>query len=435
MVKLLQLLTQVTTRANLKLITNEVKTRKGNAIVSKTFLNILHEYYPNTSDCHALKTCFLKVWESEVKVNYTEAQWKELFNAVDKIAKAVFKKETTLSQFYVALRKPVKKRFPNGPVFRMSEHEMGLGQERSIQKKDKEKKKRDKRVGDRGKKKTFDAGYLYTLIDKNIEHKDGHMRAIAVILATGSRFIEVYKKSLYTTPTEHEKKTNQLDDLTIKVDNVAKKREQTTHIFKQVIRTTPDKVIAAVEYIRNEFKTAGMTDDNVRSKYNGRINERITKLFKAREDEIKSHKLRALYANMAFQLYGQKAKIPELTYIQDVLGHTSTETAAHYATVWVSFPDEAKLPRDVVVKLGEAQHDVVNNRDQIAQLKEQIQALAPVAQENLELRNSRKLSKDEKLRRLGLLKDVFEENGGKATNGKYRSYGYGAAIIKAFKEQ
>ena len=143
-----------------------------------------------------------------------------------------------------------------------------------------------------------------------------YQKIIVLALATGRRQIEIMKMLEIS-----KKKENAL------YKNLAKKKENDSDSVVAPILIDVNLAKKYLKDIREEFKTAEMTNKQVNSKFNGSVSKSLNRYL---SEDIASrgfHFLRAVYAEACYEKFGNGAD--KNIYFQDVLGHELKLNAAH----------------------------------------------------------------------------------------------------------
>jgi hypothetical protein len=277
-------------------------------------------YGKNPTD-KSLKNIILELWDDVIlnaDRSYTNKEWDELFKKTDKFIKALYPNENTSERLFTLLRKPIKQMYGDtSEIYKRSLYDMGISQARSLQKKQEYREK----VATTGMQRTELPEYknddVYKLLDENLNALTPLKRVIAVMLATGSRFIEVLTSDYSKIKGESMK---------IKIDNLAKGGKS---IIRPLIRINTTKVMNAIKSIRENLDLSG---DKVQ--ISDRYNSQTNKLLKQIDPELTTHKLRKLAGNLAYQLYGENAN--PTVWIQNYYGHSDPSTTLTYENVNVA---------------------------------------------------------------------------------------------------
>jgi integrase len=211
----------------------------------------------------------------------------------------------------------------------------GISKERSIEKK----KAYAAKIADLNMKRAslpaFYSDEIYKAIEMNANSSNALNNAIAVLLATGSRFIEVLKVSEYSI----------VDERTIKVHGVAKNEEKDFTVTRPLNGLTAVQVVDLVGRIRSVLNLTG-SNAEITDRYHSQASRLADGLFKDRK--ITLHKLRYIASNLAYLTYGNGAV--ENTWVQKYLGHASGDTTKTYQCINVALRNPVDEAPAVVVQ-------------------------------------------------------------------------------------
>lgn len=277
--------------------------------------------------------------------------WINFFKAIDKLIKMIYKNENTSEKIFTKIRKIIKDKYnDDSEIYKKSIYIMGMSQERSIQKK-KEYSLKVKDAGmNRNNLKPIYDDEIYEIIKKGISSSKIFDKIIAVMLACGSRSVEVMRVSNYS-------KTD--NDNFIEIKNIAKNNDNKI-IVRPLIYLKADQVIKTVNHIRKYLLLKERTNEQLTSSYNTTLNKSMKKLFS--DDSLTSHKCRYIASNLAYLLYG-KDSTPNI-YIQQYLGHKNGNTSRTYQSINVKLrgltPCVTKNQNDLKVPYSEYINPRVN---------------------------------------------------------------------------
>lgn len=342
-------------------IQSEAKQTKGK---SETLNEILGDNYEEYSGIQNTKNLLMKIWKDIVK-NASQGRevggitriWLRLFEALDKVIKTLYQNENTSENVFVEFRKPIRQKYgDNSQIYIKSTHILGVSRERALERREEyQNKVAEKGLNRRNQQPIYD-DEIYTAIDVGINSSDPLEKAIAVMLNTGSRQIEVLKVSTYSEVKDNPSFVN--------VKGIAKDRSKRGYENKVVIRPlinlTAEQVINAVKYIRENLNLEG-DNDAISSRYNQTLNKRMKKLFPNHKD-LTAHKCRYIAGQMAYLLYGQGGT--ENSYIQQYLGHEDGSTSRTYQSINVRLRHEVDIPDDIKLKLSKLSINDEKNMDE-----------------------------------------------------------------------
>lgn len=358
----------------------------------KIVVDVLKKNYPDSPllRTKVAKRALFNIWESVIEkaakpkdIGSISRIWIRLYQALDPIIKALYPNENTSEGVFVQFRKPIRKRYGDkSQIYIKSTHLLGVSRERALERRE----ENQNRVAAKGMQRknlpTYYDDEIYSVIDKCINSSNPHDRIIAVMLCTGSRYIEVLKVSTYTT------NGNQSDY--IKIKGIAKDRSGAGYENKIVIRPlihiNSNQVIEAVEYIRStlkikefitELKNENPKIDNeqinykITGKYNSSTNKRLKVYFK--QPGTTTHRMRYIASRLAYLLFGESAV--ENTWIQAYLGHQSGEVSRTYQNINVRLrANDSKVDADEVLpKISKLDYQVEQNKKERQKLEKKIQ--------------------------------------------------------------
>jgi integrase len=289
-----------------------------------------------------------------------------LFPELDKIIKTLYPNENTSEGVFTEFRKPLRQKYGDkSEIYIQSTHKLGVSRERSIQRKEDYKAKVASKGLMRRQQTPFYDDEIYSVIDKAIDSTNPLEQAIAVMLCTGSRGIEVLKVSTYN-------ETDQ--EGFIKVKGIAKDRGNRGYankvLIRPVIRCSAKQIVDAVKQLRSKLDVTG-ENDKVSDRYNSQINKLVKKFFPKQQPT--SHKMRYISSNLAYLLFGEGGT--ENTYIQNYLGHEEGNTSRTYQSINVKLRNRIDTPSELEAKISELEHDSKQNKEEHTKIKEEIKQI------------------------------------------------------------
>ncbi len=349
----------------------QAESKKGTG-KSETLNDILEDQYEEHSGTQNTKNLLMKIWKDIIQ-NASQGRevggitriWIRLFEALDKVIKALFTNENTSENVFVQFRKPVRQKYGDkSQIYIKSTHIMGVSRERSNQRKEEyQNKVAEKGLNRRNLKPIYD-DEIYNAIDVGINSSDPLEKAISVMLNTGSRSIEVFKVSTYSEMKDNPSFIN--------IKGIAKDRSKKGYenkvIIRPLINVNADQIINAVKYIRDNLNLDG-DNDAISSRYNQTLNKRMKKLF-PEHPELTAHKCRYIAGQMAYLLYGQGGT--ENSYIQQFLGHEDGATSKTYQSINVKLRHSVEIPNDIKLKLSKLTIDDAKNIQEHKEFQEAI---------------------------------------------------------------
>jgi hypothetical protein len=165
-----------------------------------------------------------------------------------------------------------------------------------------------------------------------LNSSDKYQKALAVLLAIGSRPIELFKTGIYEIK----------DDTHIIASGLAKKREgnEKTSTIRPVLMMSAAEAVEAVEAVRNEFKNNSILDRD------GNLSSYIVRMLTKRCLDLgtTTYNLRRIYARIAYEQYGNNSNFN--VFIGDILGHENLTTSFSYSNISPSMLEEKKAVVD-----------------------------------------------------------------------------------------
>jgi hypothetical protein len=369
----------------------------------------------------------------------TRKDYENILPKLETIIRTLVVVGTTLSSTFRDVKAGLKKQFNYD---RDSEIDKLLSrtQEEAKAARNKYDKKRQAKNASRGDDDMkYNIKEVYDAIDKFIVSPDAWERIAGVMLCTGSRSIEVMRVSDY--------KDGEGNNM-IKVIGVAKREEGNDIKFrKPVLRATIKQVLDSVAFIREWLKdkyknNKSVLDDNKKltSNLNNTLNRRIDTQFDDENNKRKvkttSHTLRYIYANVTYQLHGQKDRVPESQWIYRVLHHKTETTSLVYLGIWVDGIEfTVPIPDEVRLKIGVLENDSVAIKQEQKEIKDEIKVIqADLDEPDLQEYRNVNRSADENVKKAKLLKlyNKLIELDIRPTNAKLRSFGFGSRLVNEF---
>lgn len=273
--------------------------------------------------------------------------WLRLFKSLDRIIKALYENENTMESVCTEFRKVIRRRFgDNSEVYKQSIYNMGVSRERSKERREEYSAKVKVRNASRAGLQPIYVEDVLAVIQKLKKSTDPYEQSLAVLLATGSRSVELFKVSKY-----YEVKG---DSNTITVKGLAKDKGKNdlgnVVLTRNLVGLTGEEVVELVHEIRDELNLKGSN-----SKISNATNTALNKAFQkniqslAPNFPMTSHKCRYIAGNVSFLLYGKPKKIPYESYLQEQYGHLSGESTKSYLGINVQFREKIiqKAPDDI----------------------------------------------------------------------------------------
>lgn len=428
--------------------------------------DLIDIYYPETireEKQKQLKTSakrLLEAWQLDFagfKKKPSLKRMNTIFDMIQPILQVLYANENTFAVAATTWRAPIKKMFGDkSEEYKQSIYKLGISQERSIAMKQKYKEDVRQGVRTRGSRVKYSLEHILGVIDAASTSNNPVDNIIAVLLCTGSRLIECIKVSQY------ELVPDQADY--IKLVGVAKTRtnqegnEQEVRvkktIVKPVIRITPQRIIEMVQNIRAAYNLQFVSNAQATGKVNSSVNRKLKEDYFAEVDaklpetkQTTAHKLRYLYAQIAYYLYGKPESIPENEFVREVLGHDSGEVSLTYQQILVNM-GEVIIPSDYRLKLNELRQDTNEIKQDLKETKKEIDGVKIELNKGIEKANKihvqfpeyvnskrLRLSTEEKMNRLRQLDQALQNAGLRVTQKLMKKYGYGSRTVQVYYNQ
>ncbi len=315
----------------------------------------------------------------------------EALSSIGGILEILYPNRGTLQSTSVKWRKCIGDRFGyDTGVYKISIEKLGLPREEAIAKSAAYMAEMRSRVKKRVKQ--LSQQQVYEVIQSCAGSYEYSYNTVAVMLATGSRMVEVLKISEYSRAESE-------DQITIK--GLAKSHVEHV-IVRPLLFLKADKVLELVADIRAAKDFNSMTADQVNNSSAAAINRVMSKMFDSSTLEMTSHKCRYIWASIAWQLHG--GEVGQQEWVRSMFGHESADTTIAYLHYHVKltphlevFPELSDLP----------------------------------FRKEYGNRTSLRLPEAEKLRRLLLLEEAL---GKKLSAYRAQKYGYGAGIYRKYAD-
>jgi len=361
------------------LISKEVAASKQ-GVYSKTLRSILAAYYPNDPNAllrpskKALLSLLTKVVEGAAgqREGKITRQWMAMYKELDKLIKTLYPNESTSEVVFTEFRKPIRAKYgDNSEIYKQAVYTLGVSRERSIQRKEEYKAKVAQKGMTRRQQTPYFDDEIYKIIDENISSANPLEQVVAVMLATGSRFIEVMKVSEYKKSQQHVNRD--LHYITIK--GIAKDKANAGYenkiVVRPLIRVNNSDIIKAVKSLRDKLDLSG-DNTKISDRYNSQLNKIVRRIFG--RDDTTSHKLRYISSNLAYLLYGEGST--ENVFVQNYLGHESGETSRTYQSINVKLRGKSGFtqdtPQQYEAKISALESDMKNNFEDHTQIRNEV---------------------------------------------------------------
>jgi integrase len=434
-------LTKVLNSVNPDIVRDETKNQK-NIKSSQTLNEILKNNYSNLSNSKSSSKLLIEAWNIALKnlavSGFVSRSWNALFKAITKIGDALYPNLKTASSFYTELRKPIRAKFKDEhPIYIASKNIMGITQKDSLALKEAYKNNVEIRNTNRNNLIPFYVEQILDLINHlkqfylNESDTEGDNNifelALAVLLATGSRSIELFKVSKYQAVEDNPNQIN--------IKGIAKDRGNnnlgSAVIHRNLVGLNSSQVIDFVNKIRNKLKFSDLDNKKVKEKTNKKLNEMMIKYIhpilienagdKVNTDEFKqqlknttAHKTRYIFGNASFLIHGKPLNIPYESYLQRQLGHLNPNTTRSYLGINMKFRNE-------LINGGneELKELITQNQNKTDSLEQKIEECCPSEENknnNLNFQRfankfTRSMNEDEKINNIIEVLKILKSNG------------------------
>lgn len=214
-----------------------------------------------------------------------------------------------------------------------------------------------RQVTNKNKKKIqIDMKMIFDKMQKLIQSDNVYDRIIALMLALGTRPIELFAKNNFSLIKDKHS--------WIRVSGLAKKRETQEKKWtdRPVVYFTPRFVIKEVKAVRNHFKKLIVINGNgkLATDKSQSLNKRAVLHFPFLKDiHQKSSFLRKIYADLSFKLFADKRTQNFNTWISDVLGHGPLDLSTSFSYSYVNVQDSKEVKDEsVIAQLNELRAQV-----------------------------------------------------------------------------
>ena len=400
---------------------------------------------------HVSANSLLAAWTFAIQNGPNQAnlaKFKRLFGLLQPFLELFYPNRRSLATYAVEWRKPIKEKYgTKSEVYKQSIYILGISQEESIKMKEDYKESVREKVRGRGEPQ-FTMQQVYDAIDLTANSTDPIDNIIAIMLACGSRMVEVLKISDYSVP----KSSSSSEDVKveqIKIYKLAKLRgandDETAEgidyvtVIRPLLRISADQLVGLVENVRSAYDFQAMSNKTATQKVNAAVNKVMKTLFSI---PITGHKCRYLWASLAWQLYGKS--VPQAEWVREMYRHASADTTLAYLAYEVAIP-KFHVPEELRARVGGLEVDTVNLKEEQKQLKEEVKNVEQELNKQIteaslvdlrfpELANTKRLrlSSAAKLERLRKLDQKYHDVGVRMTQKMAKKYNYGSSVISTY---
>jgi hypothetical protein len=332
---------------NLEIIAKEVQDSKRRN--SQFLIDYIKKYDPEIKRASSAKA-LVDVVIQKFTQGMPEKTTLEVFGLLKKIFEAVRSYEgsdSALQMDYKEIRKPIIKKFGNpSKMYTKSIELMRFDQDKWTS----NRTEAIKKVAEKNKNKMqFKDVEIYNIMDRILSGANSWSDlTVLCILACGARSGEVLSYSKFE-PIEGKKGWVRQTGV-LKQDHKDKSRQRET-VEKPLVHITVSQFMSAIASIREQlsddikrFKTAYELSQSK----NSSVNRRVQYYFADHPNvnDIHSHTCRKIWSNIVYNLFADKAKESEQSFIADMLGHETGKlgVATSYSTVHVNTTPKDNVP-------------------------------------------------------------------------------------------
>lgn len=376
------------------------------------------------------KTILLKIWNNLIKTAAKPREgtisriWLKLYEALDKVIQTLYDNENTSESVITEFRKILRNKYgDNSEIYKQSIYKTGITQQRSKERKEEYSNKVNVRNTERGGKQPIYIEDILSAIQKLKRSNDPYEQSLAVLLATGSRSIELFKVSKYYEVKD--------DPTVIDIKGISKDKGNRGYanitIQRPLVGLTSAEVVDLVNEIRDELNVKG-SNMKIANATNTALNKAFQENIQPLAPDFKmtSHKCRYIYGNVSYLLFGKPKKIPYESWVQQVLAHSSAESTKSYLGINIQFREKiVRQAPDDIKSLFESE---------IRQIKQQVDRNCPnkIEVDLTPFKNSFRRGVDEadKINNVVQALKLIKANKINITQAKLRAeLGYSAAVM------
>ncbi len=405
--------------------------------------DLVNDFYPGVKIGKVSAIAILNVWTQAVQQAPAKpalSMYRRIYTLLQPFLELFYPNRTSIATAAVAWRKPIRLKYGDkSQVYKDSIIVLGISRDESINMKVGYMESVRKGVRNRGEPR-FTMQEVYDAIDATSQSSNPIDNIIAVMLACGSRMIEVIKISEYSIPA-----SSSSDPVGyIRIKGLAKgtdsnPEETNATVVRPLVRISPDMLMALVQNIRSVHDFKRLSNTAATGKVNNAVNQVLKPMFK---HKITSHKCRYLYASLAWQLYG--GGTPQAEYIRELYNHRSADTTLTYLQYEVAVP-KFHVPEELRAKVGELEVNTKGLKQEQEQLKQEVKEVAIELNRGIEEANvvdvqfpqflntkRLRLSSEAKMDRLRRLDQALYDVGIHASQRTFKKYGYGSTTVQDY---
>lgn len=294
----------------------EKAIEKAYSVKNKTF-------FSNSRNAGSI---LMKLWHDFIKGKSAEEIAAE-YPHVQRILISLYKNINSLHKNSIEWRKPIAAAFGKySEVYRKAIYELGISKEESLERR--ESYQREVRERLKTRQETIEEGRIYEIIDYCYQSAEFFENIIAIMLATGSRLVEVLKISKFMPIPEEPQK--------IHIFGMAKGQND-KNVIRPLIRLNSEQILDLITHIRRQKNFADMSEEEASSAACAGVNGIIRKIIGS---EYTSHKLRYIWASLAWELYGGNS--PQQEWVRSMFMHESADTTTTYLLYKIRITPEVR---------------------------------------------------------------------------------------------
>ena len=318
-------------------------------VYNETVTEYILETFPNKEFLTAGKKNVFRSFVSYLFENIEKKYVDKALVVVNKIYKQLYNNNRTLDSYFTKdARSVLKKRFgeksneysQSKKLLKISYKEKG-----QLIKENKEKviKNNNNRI-------EFTSEEIFEIIQKAISSADPMYRMVALLMASGSRPIELFERSTFSKYKFDE------ENNWVKQNYVAKSKTK-TELIKPIIYFNADKFIEELERAKTELKqkypSFVSAKNELSSALTTRLNKSMKEIFKNKE-KVVPYTARKIYGNISFELYKSKnpfgKNLSISAFLNHVLGHNENSLAVTHNYTNVDVQKENVSPKELAIK-------------------------------------------------------------------------------------
>ncbi len=329
-----------------------------NAIANQIIL----QKFPNKEFIEGknIKNYYRKLIPYELK-ELDKKDFKDVLILIDQIYAKLYTSTVTLdSMISIDVRKPITERFgKNSKEHILSKKLVKISYKEKGDMINNAKNKVFKKNSNRTE---YETEKIIQVIRDNITSQDPMRRAIALLLACGSRPIEFFEKANYTP----------IDREWVEQDFIAKKKTKQENLAKPIIYLNSDKFVEEINKVRNELHEKYPNFINAKGQLTSSLATRGNQLIKEMMggNEFTLYTCRKLYGLLSYDLFG---KLPNrygnnLSYnawLSNVLGHSKDNLMTSFNYSHLALKNDKITPDELLVKQEVIEQKIENIEERL----------------------------------------------------------------------